>query len=402
MKVLMVSKACVVGTYQRKLEELARLEGIELMAVVPPYWQEESRRVELEPLHTRGYRLQVEQIRFNGRFHIFYFPGLPRRLREFRPDIVHVDEEPYNLATFHALWLARRYGAKSLFFTWQNLHRIYPPPFRWMEIYSFKAADCAIAGNAEAVDVLRRKGFKKPAEVIPQFGVDPDLFHPLLRPWEEKGGRLGSSPSAVSQHLELTGATHPSWNRPPETHPPSPPFRIGYVGRLVEQKGIMDLLAAVAGLGGNWTLTLVGAGPLQGEIERRAAALGMSHRLTIIPGVPSARMPGILNSLDVLVLPSRTRPNWKEQFGRVLVEAMACELPVVGSSSGEIPNVIGDAGMIFPEGDVVALRAHLERLMASPGLRHQMGKLGRARVLERFTHARIAEQTYRVYLSMGS
>jgi glycosyltransferase involved in cell wall biosynthesis len=97
------------------------------------------------------------------------------------------------------------------------------------------------------------------------------------------------------------------------------------------------------------------------------------------------------------VLPSRTRPNWKEQFGRALVEAMACEVPVVGSDSGEIPNVIGDAGLVFPEGDVAALAGHLRRLQDSQDMRRDLGRRGRARVLDRFTQARVAEQTYQLY-----
>ena len=364
MKVLMVSKACVVGAYQKKLEELAAL-GVELLVIVPPYWQEEARKIPLERLYTRGYQLEVEPARFNGRFHFFYFPGLARHIDSFRPDIVHVDEEPYNLATWHAVRLARGAGVRSLFFTWQNLCRRYPPPFRWMERYCFAAVDAAIAGNAEAVDVLRRKGFSKPVDVIPQFGVDPEIFRPL-------------------------NSTRRSALR-------TQPFRIGYVGRLVEQKGILDLLEAAAGMKGDFQLTLVGAGPMQAAIEARAAALGIADRVEIVAGVPSREMPAILNRLDALVLPSRTRGNWKEQFGRALVEAMACEVPVVGSDSGEIPNVVGDAGLVFPEGDVGALRLHLEKLRGSPDLRRNLGERGRARVLEHFTQARIAQQTLAVY-----
>ncbi len=358
----MLSKACVVGAYQRKLEELADLAGMELLVIVPPYWQEEARQIALERLHTRGYRLEVEPVRFNGRFHLFHFPGLGRHLRSFRPDLVHVDEEPYNLASWQAFRLARESGARSLFFTWQNLHRRYPPPFGWMEQYCFRSADAAIAGNAEAAEVLRGKGFHKPVAVIPQFGVDPDIF---------------------TQHSAL-GTQHST-------------FRIGYVGRLVEQKGIMDLLEAVATLRGDWQVCLVGAGPLHAAIQARASCLGIGDRVEVMGGVPSRQMPEIMGSLDVLVLPSRTRPNWKEQFGRALVEAMACRLPVVGSDSGEIPNVVGDAGLLFPEGDVPALGAHLEKLRASPELRHDLGERGRARVLARFTQARVAEQTYEVY-----
>ncbi len=312
---------------------------------------------------------------------------------------MHADEEPYNPATWQMIHLARRYGARSLFFTWQNLYRRYLPPFSWIERYCFGIADRAIAGNAEAVQVLRRKDFAKPIDVIPQFGVDPEIFRPSA---------VSDQPSARSYQSSVISHQSSSQNselriqNPPEHSEPRTQnsFRVGFVGRLVEQKGVLDLLEAAARLKRDYAVVLVGAGPLQPAIETRATELGMRDRVEMLGGVPSDRMPEILNTLDVLVLPSRTRPNWKEQFGRALVEAMACEVPVVGSDSGEIPNVIGDVGLIFPEGNVDALATHLEALRGSPELRSTLGARGRARVLERFTQTRIAEQTYRVYREM--
>jgi len=99
-------------------------------------------------------------------------------------------------------------------------------------------------------------------------------------------------------------------------------------------------------------------------------------------------------------LPSHTTRAWKEQFGRVLIEAMSCGVPVVGSSSGEIPNVIGDAGLIYPEGDVRALATTLQRLAEQPELYADLARRGRARVLERYTQAALARQYYEVYRSM--
>ena len=123
----------------------------------------------------------------------------------------------------------------------------------------------------------------------------------------------------------------------------------------------------------------------------------IADRVRFLPWMPSAQTVDYYRSLDVLVLPSRSRSNWKEQFGRVLVDAMACGVPVIGSTCGEIPNVIGDAGLIFPEGDAAALRDCLHALRNDPSLRRDLAQRGRQRVLDRFTQAQIARQTYAVY-----
>src|SRR5439155_13738570 len=126
------------------------------------------------------------------------------------------------------------------------------------------------------------------------------------------------------------------------------------------------------------------------ELESQAVRLGMSDRITLKAGVPTYEVPKELQQLDVLVLPSLTRPNWKEQFGRVLAEAMACETPVIGSNSGEIPHVIDDAGLVFQEGNVQALVASIRQLLDDPALYTQLAAKGRQRVLENYTQEQIA------------
>ena len=112
-------------------------------------------------------------------------------------------------------------------------------------------------------------------------------------------------------------------------------------------------------------------------------------------------MPAFHRGLDALVLPSHTTSTWKEQFGRVLIEAMACATPVVGSDSGEIPHVIGAAGLIYPERDCAALAAQLQLLLDEPRRRAELGGAGRRRVLAYFTMAQIAAQTVAVYRRMA-
>lgn len=361
----MISKACVVGSYQKKMEELAAYPDVDLTVLVPPSWRDERGTLVLERAHTRGYELAVRPLALNGHFHLHFFPGLRRFVAERRPDIVHIDEEPYNLATWQAVRAAERAGAHVVFFTWQNLRRSYPPPFSWMEGYVLAHADHAIAGNQEAVRVWRAKGYSGPITVIPQFGVDPDIYT-----YREPRARFEG------------------------------PFSIGYVGRLIHDKGIDVLLRAAAGLSGEWRLCLLGSGPHEKALRRTAGALGIAPRVTFLAPLPSTEIPRFMHTLDVLVLPSRTRPNWKEQFGRVLVEAMSCGVPVIGSDSGEIPSVLGGAGLVFPEEDVEALRAHLTRLRDDPDLRVGLSAAGRARVMAHYTQARIAAATREVYLQM--
>ncbi|MGH2519857.1 MAG: glycosyltransferase [Chloroflexota bacterium] len=355
----MLSKALVNGAYQRKLEELARLPGLELLAVVPPYWWQEGQPIRLERTHGQGYQLAVEPMALNGHFHVHWYPLLRRRFRQFRPQLVHIDEEPYNLATFQAARLSGRFGARCLFFTWQNLDRRYPWPFTGFERYVWHHASAGIAGTAEAAGIQRRRGFQGRLEVIPQIGVDPEQFAP--------------------------GSPHPSAT-----------FTVGYVGRLVASKGLWQLCGAFERLSGDCRLLLVGRGPLGPAIMQHAAEKGWASRLEVT-SAPSDGMPQAYRRMDCLVLPSLTTPSWKEQFGRALMEAMACGVPVLGSDSGEIPSVIGGAGILTPEGDIAALARAISRLQAEPALRQQLATEGRARVLQRFTHTRIAQQTYGLY-----
>ncbi len=368
MRVLMLSKALVSGPSQRKLEELAKCPGVELTLVTPPYWRHDNgTTLTLERLYTSGYRIIVTPMILNGNYHLHSYPKLGSIMREVRPEIVHIDEEPYNFATFQAMRLASHYKARALFFTWQNLARDYPPPFRQMERYNYKHAAVALAGNREAIDVLRHKGYTKAVRVIPQFGFDTEIYK-------------RSAP------------------RPPRE--PDAPFTLGFAGRLVENKGLTTIIETLTHLPTYCQAVFIGHGPMSSVLEAEAARLGVSERVHIKPSVRTYEVPAVLSAFDVHVLPSRTYPNWKEQFGRSLAEAMACETPVIGSDSGEIPHVLGDAGLIFPEGDAQALAARVRQLLNDPQLYATLAARGRQRVLENYTQEQIAQQTFEVYQEM--
>jgi glycosyltransferase involved in cell wall biosynthesis len=142
-------------------------------------------------------------------------------------------------------------------------------------------------------------------------------------------------------------------------------------------------------------LYILGTGFALEMVKARASALGIT--LVCHAAVRNEDIPDHLAMLDCLILPSRSTPTWVEQFGHVLIESMAAGIPVVGSSSGEIPRVIDRAGRLFAEGDVEGLAGILDALAENPKLRSDLSKLGTARVDKEFTHTRIAEKQFRVY-----
>jgi glycosyltransferase involved in cell wall biosynthesis len=328
-------------------------------------------------VYTTGYDLRVEPIALNGHFHMHYYPRLGRLMREVQPDIVHIEEEPYNLATFQAARIARRLKARIVVFTWQNLRRRYPPPFSWLESYVLHNTQALLVGNGEGLDVWQAKGYRGLIEVVPQFGVDPDIYSPINRPVRQ------SKPSVLLRR----SARRPSREQ----------AVVGYIGRLVPEKGVDVLLEAIAQLRGPWELRILGSGPDHERLVKMAQWLGILPRVTFDNPIPSTQLPYYYSGLDVLVLPSRTMPNWKEQFGRVLIEAMACQVVVVGANCGAIPEVIGDAGLTFVEGDPIDLRARLQQVLDDPALRQDLAVRGRQRVLDTFTQAQVAARTVEVY-----
>jgi glycosyltransferase involved in cell wall biosynthesis len=367
----MISKAMTTAAYHGKARELARL-GVKLTVVVPHRWGKQA----LEEVRPDGYELVVMDCNFSGAHHFHYYPSIHSLVASQPWDLVHIDEDPFNFVTYHIMRACDKNRRSAVFFSWQNCYKSYPPPFGFFEKFSYRTAKAAIAGNTEVAEVLRKRSFRGPISVIPQFGVDPELF-------------TRRDSASLRRQLHLEGI-----------------FVIGFVGRMVPGKGIDDLLAAIKHLPADCALLMVGDGPLQRGAQRQAESLGFANRVRWVPRVSSHDVPRYMSLMQALVLPSTTVPfgrliptgGVKEQFGRVLVESMACGTVVVGSNSGEIPNVIGDAGLVFPEADVAALAASLRRLYDDPALISDLSAKGRARVLNNFAHRRIAERTVELYV----
>ena len=374
MKVSIISHTYLATINREKIRALSALKDLDIQLIIPRFWKEREmkRAFRLEEQSEEPYRLDALGILYLRQGSYFFSPfQLQKALREFAPEIIHLEIEPWAPAAFQIARLNKRLKRKLLFFTWENIDRKYPFPLSSFNRFVLSNANAAIAGNMEGREILQKRGFHRPTFVLPQLGVNPEDFS---RRQEAK---------CLKTQLGLDG------------------FTIGYVGRLVEAKGLLTLMRAFAELDDSFQLLLLGSGPLEGELIKEAEKFQYKERVRIVRTVSHQEVPKYLNCMDVLVLPSQTTPQWKEQFGHVLIEAMACEVPVIGSDSGEIPNVIGDAGLVFKESDADELKHQIQDLAANEVLRFSLSQKGRQRVLSMYTHERIAEETLNIYRTIS-
>lgn len=340
--------------------------GIKLQVIAPRMWSEDPDRT-LRFQRLPALRSPIIALRpvFSGRGSLHFYPGAAASVAAFKPDLIFLDEEPWSLCALQFAILARRVGSRLVFYTKENLPRRYPLPFRTIEKLVFNRTSSAAVISDEAAAVLRAKGYRGPTVTLPH-GFEPEWFQPRDR-------------SGPCRELNLTGVV------------------IGYVGRLAPEKGIADLIEAArmirdADPGSVFHLLIIGSGPEESALKGLVARHGLGQVVTFLPNVPHNQIAEYYNCLDVLAVPSRTTPRWKEQFGRVLIEAMASGVCVVGSDSGEIPTVIGDAGLVFTEGDCEGLASVLRRVIGNSSLRRQLSERGRTRALAQYSNEVVAGQ----------
>lgn len=373
LKILVISHTYITRIGREKWRELIRLYDIELKIIVPSLWKDYLFTIRAEDHVDDELDVAALPVFFSGKEAAHVYRSASLMIREFQPDILHVEEGTDAFSYFQALVYRRLFApkAKSLFFTWMNFEKTLHFPFSFFERFNLIRSDAAVCGNTDARDILRKKGYEKPIHVMPLLGIDPVLFSKRPQP-------------SLASELDLHGTV------------------IGFIGRFVPEKGVLPLLEAAATLEEEVTLLLIGGGTQEDAVRRRAEELGFADRLRIVLSIPHAEIPKFINVMDVLVLPSYTVPHWKEQFGQVLVQAMASEVPVLGSTHAEIPNVIADAGFTFEERNWEDLREMLRMLIRDETLRKEYGAKGRAHVLAHYTNTRMAEKTWAVYQELLS
>ena len=384
MRILVASHSYIVDLNCEKLRALARLEpDIEVTVVVPRRWRPggvQNKIIETQPRQEESFRVvPVSNFSENNQGLLTFGTDIISLLRQFRPQIIQVEQGAKALGYAQLITLNKlmRLKAKNLFFTWWNLPYDLKFPISVLEAYNLDNTHGVIAGNQDGAEVLRQHGYQGLIKVMPQLGVDENRFYSQPQP-------------ELKSQLEI---------QPND-------FVVGFVGRFVEEKGLLTLGLALAGLRERpWKWLLLGRGPLQTVLMEKAVEWGIKDRLIWVESVPHDEVPRYINLMSTLVLPSETNTlfktltaaGWKEQFGHVLIEAMASKVPVMGSDSGEIPYVIAEAGLIFPEKDVASLQKCLLSLMEQPELAQKLAQRGYERVMSHYTNQALARQLLAFY-----
>jgi glycosyltransferase involved in cell wall biosynthesis len=363
LRLLTVGHSYVVGLNRRLPHEIARVSagGWEVTAVAPKFVRAELRDIPLEPPTNEACRLEPVTMHLSARVHFAAFGLRLRDLLHRDWDMVHIYQEPYIVAGWQtAYWTPAR--IPFVFYTAQNITKNYPPPFSWMEQYCLRRCAGWIGCGETVVEALARKGYERKPHRRIGFGVDTEVF----RPDQERGRRM-------RQAL--------GWDD-------SVPV-VCFLGRLTALKGIDLLMSALDQVHASWRMLFIGSGPMRSNLEEWSKQF--PQRVRILRALHD-EVPAYLNAADILCAPSQTLPKGHEQFGRMIIEAFASGLGVIGSDSGEIPHVIGDAGLVVGEKNLTGWVQAIERLLQDRELRTDLAQRGRVRALEHFSWPVIARE----------
>jgi glycosyltransferase involved in cell wall biosynthesis len=365
-RLVSISHSYVVTLNRRLANEMARVGAgqWEVTAVAPRFFHGDLSPIELQREPDEASQIEGVRALFSRSAHMFvYGPELREKLAR-GADLVHSWEEPYVFAGAEVALLTPR-RVPLVFSTAQNLFKRYPPPFAQLErLVVARSAGWVAFGETVKQNLLARPGYaQRPSRYIP-MGVDVELFQPDRAAGADFLRELG---------WEAQGAPV-----------------VGYLGRFVPEKGVELLREVLEQLTTPWRALFVGGGPLEASLRAWAERLG--DRVRVVTGVPHARVPRVLNAMDVLCAPSQTTPRWKEQFGRMLAEGFACGVPVLTSDSGEIPHTAGEAGLVLPEADRAAWTVALSELLESPDRRRELSERGRERAVARFAWPVVARE----------
>ncbi len=255
----------------------------------------------------------------------YFYPLIINEIKSFNPDIVDIIEEPYSCITGYTVMLLKMFfpHVKICFFSAQNIYKKYPFPFSWIQSYVLKNSDFAFPCSSEVAEILKKQGYKKNYAVLP-LGTDVEKFK-CVREYNK---------------TKLT---------------------VGFAGRLEKVKGIDILLEAICkDEFKNVDFKIAGVGSMEVEVKEKIKSY---YNIELITDLKHEQMPEFYKNIDILLNTSVTQKNIKEQFGRVVVEAMAAGCIVITSNSGEPKNLVLDKTLIYNENSSEELSKKLETVI---------------------------------------
>ena len=357
LRVLSIAHTAVTRAAGRlRYHPLSDDPTLDVDLVVPLRWHQFGRWYDADPAGDPGVTLHRMPIRLPkagpAGWYLHHYPDLTALAARLRPDVIHLWEEPWSVVALQACSLARRLGAALVMEVDQNILKRLPLPFELVRRHVLRQTALVMSRSDDSTEVVRDCGYAGPVTTI-GYGIDQAVFYP------------GERPSTTT-------------------------IKLGYVGRLIQEKGVDDVLAAMAMGPAEIKLTIVGEGPYLPALQAHVMRAGLEERVQFHPWTDPDNVGTFLRGLHALVLPTRLTPAVKEQFGRVIIEAQACGTPVIGAATGAIPFVIGKGGWTVPERDPVALASLFARLIANPSEMDARGRDGMANVSSRFTYSVVA------------
>lgn len=377
LRVLIVYHAAASFHQKKFCEALARQPGVELHVLGPRIVHDHMFVYEIpNRIEEGGYVLLPGELLGGGaNYAALYRAGFLREIRDFKPDMIHVFQEVHSRLVLQALIYRNLFLPKARVVA-LGYQQIFPDDFfkrnwkrriwRW---FLNRYLDGATYANSEGIERYKQLGLTSPRMELMYWAVPDGL------------SGTESNTEILRKDLHLGDS-----------------FVLAYVGRIVREKGLDTVLMALTKLPTNVRFLIVGDGDYDEKLKNTAVHLGVESRMVWIGKVALEEVAKYLQISDALVVPSETTACWKEQFGNVIAEAMSCGIPVIGSDSGAIPEVIGNAGLIFRERDPDSLIDCVNQVLLDANLRTQLSRRGRERWQVTFSPEAFADRLKRFYL----
>ena len=354
LRLLTIGHSYVVALNRRLAHEIAHESRgrWEVTVVSPDEMRGDLRPTPFERFDNEPCNVEVIPVHWPERIHLMLYGSRLRNILAQNWDLVHCWEEPYIASGAQIVFHCPK-EVPLVFYTFQNLTKRYPPPFSFLEKYCLHRSAGWIAAGRTVEQVLlgRKVGYeRRPYSVLP-LGVDVQKFR--------------RTPEQRARVLQQLG-----W----QDNVPV----VGFLGRFVPEKGLPLLTRVLDRIQSPCRVLLIGSGPEEANLRTWAATHG--DRVKLVTNARHDEVPTYLNACDILCAPSQTAAHWREQFGRMLIEAFATEVAVIASDSGEIPYVVGDAGIIVGEKDDAGWESAIADLLENSERRRELAVRGLERV----------------------